>query len=238
MIKLSLIIPCFNEALNIPLLLKRCGEVISEENIEVIIVDNGSTDDTNKVLNNIAHKYPFIVRVRLKKNLGYGHGIITGLQNASGEIVGWTHADMQTDPADVLSGLSFFMNSDNPQNVFVKGKRYGRPYLDTIFTIGMSLFETVLLRKGMWDINSQPTLFHKDFFLSWVSPPYDFSLDLYAYFLAKKRKLSIKRFDVYFGKRAHGLSNWNISFAGKMKFIKRTLHYSFNLRKRFKNDNA
>jgi glycosyltransferase involved in cell wall biosynthesis len=235
---LSLVIPCFNEAQNLPLLIKRCSEVVSNNQIEVIIVDNGSTDDTDLVLNSLAPQYPFLVRVKVKKNKGYGNGIISGLKKSSGQILGWTHADMQTDPADVLKGLEFFKNSDNPQNIFVKGKRYGRPLLDTFFTIGMSLFETVLLRKAMWDINSQPTLFHRDFFLSWLSPPNDFSLDLYAYFLAKKTNLKVKRFRVYFGKRAHGVSHWNISIAGKIKFIKRTLNYSFNLRKMLKKKNA
>ena len=236
--RFSLVIPCFNEAQNIPLLLDRCCEVITDDQIEIIIVDNGSTDDTHKVLNSLSPQYPFIERVRVKKNEGYGNGIIAGLKKSSGEIIGWTHADMQTDPADVLKALEFFKNSNNPQKIFVKGKRYGRPLLDVFFTIGMSLFETILLRKAMWDINSQPTLFHRDFFSSWSSPPNDFSLDLYAYFLAKKTKLSVKRFKVYFGERAHGVSHWNISISGKIKFIKRTLNYSFNLRKRIKIDNA
>ena len=49
----------------------------------------------------------------------------------------------------------------------------------------MSLFETLLLRTRLWDINAQPTMFHRDFFASWDRPPHDFSLDLYAYYGAK-----------------------------------------------------
>ncbi len=236
--KLSLIIPCFNESKNIPLLLKRCNEIISSDQIEIIIVNNGSTDDTDEVLNSFSDKFPFLKRVTVQNNQGYGHGIIAGLKKASGEIIGWTHADLQTDPADALKGLRIFDISNNPKKLFVKGRRYGRPFIDIFFTIGMSFFETILLRKLMWDINSQPTLFHREFFLSWSSPPDDFSLDLYAYFLAKKTKFKVKRFKVYFGKRAHGTSHWNISFTSKIKFIKRTLSYSFSLRKKMKSDNA
>ena len=86
----------------------------------------------------------------------------------------------------------------------------------------------------MWDINAQPTMFHRKFFLTWNMPPKDFSLDLYAYYMAKKSRLEVKRFPVVFAERAHGVSNWNISFISKYHFIKRTLLYSFDLQKRMR----
>ena len=95
----------------------------------------------------------------------------------------------------------------------------------------MSLFETLLLRTLMWDINAQPTIFHRSFFQTWLQPPKDFSLDLYAYFLAKNSNMEVKRFPVKFSKRLHGVSNWNMNLAGKYKFIKRTLSYSFMLKR-------
>ncbi len=50
MIKLSLVVPCFNESSSLPLLIQRCNEVISKRNdIEVLIVDNGSTDNITVV---------------------------------------------------------------------------------------------------------------------------------------------------------------------------------------------
>ena len=233
---LSLVIPCFNESKNIPLLLNRCSEVVSDDMIEIILVDNGSTDDTSNVLDSLESKFPFLVRVRVEENNGYGHGILAGLEKASGKIIGWTHADMQTDPGDALKGLYLFQKSENPKELFLKGKRYGRPIIDLVFTIGMSVFETILLRKLMWDINAQPTMFHRDFYLSWSSPPDDFSLDLYAYFMAKKARLKVIRFPVLFSERIHGSSHWNINFSSKIKFIKRTLSYSINLSRRMKHN--
>ena len=235
MIKLSLVIPCYNESKNLPLLLNRCKEVAErDDNIEFVIVDNGSTDDTSLVLDKLALNLDYITRVKVETNQGYGHGILAGLGEATGEFLGWSHADMQTDLADALKGLDLFRNTIEPEQLFVKGKRHSRPIADTFFTMGMSIFETFLLRRLMWDINAQPTIFHRKFFLIWDSPPNDFSLDLYAYFLAKKTKLVIKRFPVLFGKRAYGVSNWNINFASKYRFIKRTLVYSFSLHRKMK----
>ena len=235
MTRLSIIIPCYNESKNLPLLISRCKEVANKENnIEIIIVDNGSNDDTSLVLDKLTSNLTFITRVEIEMNQGYGHGILAGLAAATGEILSWTHADMQTDLGDALKGLEFFQRSHKPELLFIKGKRYGRSIVDTIFTIGMSIFETLLLRKFMWDINAQPTMFHRKFFLTWNMPPKDFSLDLYAYYMAKKSRLVVKRFPVVFAERAHGVSNWNVSFISKYHFIKRTLLYSFGLQKRMR----
>ena len=224
----SLIIPCFNEAKNLPILISRCKDLIEKYPVEIILVDNGSTDNSSMLI----AKYPFIKLVKVKKNEGYGNGILEGLHNASGEILAWTHADLQTDPNDLMRGLELVLASTNPQKLFLKGRRYGRSFFDVIFTFGMSLFETLLLQKLMWDINAQPTIFHKSFFQTWQKPPNDFSLDLYVYFMAKKSKLVIKRFPVKFSKGLHGTSDWNTSLLGKYKFIKRTLSYSFNLKRK------
>ena len=232
--KVSLIIPCYNESKSIPKLLESCQTAFEEQDVEVIIVDNGSTDNTQEVLSDILANYSFIKLVTVKENIGYGDGILQGLNSASGEIIGWTHADLQTNPADINSALTFFEQSNNIEAIFVKGDRYGRSIIDVFFTIGMALFESMLMRTWMWDINAQPTLFHKSFFESWVEPPNDFSLDLFAYFTAKKKGLIIKRFPVSFSERMYGVSSWNISWSNKYKFIKRTLQFSFLLNQRLK----
>jgi glycosyltransferase involved in cell wall biosynthesis len=190
-------------------------------------VDNGSTDATPYVLQELLPLYPGCRSIRVDRNQGYGYGILEGLRAARGDILGWTHADMQTDPKDVLVGIRLF--ESNGQPLFVKGMRYGRPFMDVLFTVGMSVFETVLLRKRLWDINAQPTLFTRCFYESWSTPPHDFSLDLYAYYMAKKQAVKIQRFPVQFGERAHGVSHWNINYAAKIKFIRRTVYYSLKL---------
>lgn len=229
--RFSLVIPCYNEAANLPLLLDRCKTLISSD-VEVILVDNGSTDDSAQVLQQLLVQYKGARSVRVEKNQGYGFGILAGLKAATGEILGWTHADMQTDPQDALQGLALF--EKHGLNIFVKGQRYGRPFADVIFTLGMSIFETLLLTKPLWDINAQPTLFSRSFFESWQDPPSDFSLDLYAYYQARCKGLSVYRFPVKFGERAHGVSHWNINWGAKWKFIRRTIEFSFKLRNKEK----
>lgn len=231
--KFSLIIPCYNEAANLPLVLERCKSLVSHPGCEVILVDNGSTDQSAQVLEQLLPQYPGCRSIRVIQNQGYGFGILSGLRASQASILGWTHADMQTDPVDTIKGLRFF--EEHGEAVFVKGLRYGRPYFDTVFTVGMSFFESALLGTFMWDINAQPTMFSRVFFETWRDAPHDFSLDLYAYYMAQMRHLKIQRFPVRFAKRAHGNSHWNIDFASKRKFIQRTINYSLTLRRKLHN---
>jgi glycosyltransferase involved in cell wall biosynthesis len=235
-VKLSLIIPCYNEAANLPLLLDRCASLQGID-IEIILVDNGSSDNSPQVLQTLLPNYPHCRSVRVPINRGYGFGILYGLKVARGEFLAWTHADLQTDPKDVLRGLAIFEEIGNASagscnDIYVKGQRINRPFADIVFTVGMSIFETLLLRTKLLDINAQPNMFSRKFFESWVNPPHDFSLDLFVYFTARNQGLPVYRFPVEFGKRAHGASHWNVNWMAKMKFIRRTIDFSLELKKR------
>ena len=231
--KLSIVIPCYNEAKSIPLILERFSNVIDRKDIEVILINNGSTDNSSLILDEWLPKYSFARSVNIDINEGYGFGIITGLRVAVGEFVGYTHADMQTDPADLLKALDLIEKRDNPENFYVKGNRIGRPLFDQFFTKGMSLFESIYLGTNLWDINAQPNIFHNSFFNSIKEHcPKDFSLDLYLLYTAKKKGLMVIRFDVIFPERLHGVSTWNTGLSAKWKFIKRTFEFSTRLKKR------
>lgn len=231
-IKLSLVIPCFNEIKNLPELIGACERLYSsEKNIEIIIVENGSTDGSAKKLKSFAEKIDWLKVVYIKKNIGYGHGVKAGLTVACGDVIGWTHADQQTKIEDALVGLKLFEQSD--EEIFVKGIRKGRPVIDQIFSIGMSVFEYFLLGLWLKEINAQPTMFPKGFRDHILSGPDDFSIDLFAIFIAKSFGIKVRRFDVLFPARVHGVSSWNNGLLSKVKFIKRTIAYSVQLKKRF-----
>lgn len=229
--KLSLVIPCYNEAANLPLLVERCRPLVAAGDIDVVLVDNGSTDDSPAVLASLLTEPNAVRTIRVERNQGYGFGIVSGLRAATGDVLAWTHADLQTNPTDAETAFDMFRRSDAPDTLFVKGARYGRPVADRVFTAGMTAFETLLTGKVMRDINAQPTMFHRSFFDAWQTPPDDFSLDLYAYWLAKRRKLAVRRFPVRFGARAHGVSHWNTGMAARAKFIRRTVDFSLRLRR-------
>jgi glycosyltransferase involved in cell wall biosynthesis len=236
--KLSIVIPCYNEEKNIPLILARLEKIINDkENIEVVLVDNGSTDNTAVVLRQelTQEKYKFARVVTVQKNIGYGHGIMSGLRAANGNILAWTHADMQTDPADVIRAYDEFLKINKPDSTIIKGRRINRRFGSWAFTFGMSCIASTVLMKKLYDINAQPKLFAHSFLANMKNPPDDFSLDLYLLYQARQLNYNIQTIPVHFGKRIHGESRWAFSFSSRYKTILRSIKYIFALRKKVKN---
>src|SRR3972149_1424894 len=129
-IQLSVVVPCYNEEKNLPLLVRRFKEILPAGlDVEVILVDNGSTDNSNELMGSFARKHPFLRPVHVKKNIGYGFGIWSGLKKAKGEYVCWTHGDMQTDADDTIKAYNLIREQKEPKRCFVKGKRRGRPFV-------------------------------------------------------------------------------------------------------------
>jgi glycosyltransferase involved in cell wall biosynthesis len=232
--KLSIVLPCYNEAGNVPLIVARLRELLRDRSdIEVILVNNGSKDNSAEVLaKELADPALAFIRVEhVKVNQGYGFGIMSGLRAARGEFLAWTHADMQTDPADVLKGFDKLLAARDPQNAFLKGRRIARNPLDAFFTFGMSCISSACLGLWLHDINAQPKMFSRRFYETLKSPPDDFSLDLYVYYLARKSGMEFLIQPVDFAKRRHGEAKGGGTMAGKWRLIKRTWAYIFKLRR-------
>ncbi len=228
--KLSIVIPCYNEVDDIPKLLERFARVIDDYDIEVIIIDNGSVDGTSQLLNKLLPQYSFAKTLRIEKNQGYGFGILAGLKMATGDFLGWAHIDLQTDPFDVINAYRLLQVHNFATDLFVKGRRKGRSIFDEFFTFGMSSFESLYLSTPLWDINGQPTIFHRSFFDSWHNPPHDFSLNLYSYFMAREKSLNVVRFNIIFAKSFYK-QTFRQRFVAKWRGTKRTLIFSKQLKK-------
>ncbi|HMU94272.1 MAG TPA: glycosyltransferase family 2 protein [Anaerolineales bacterium] len=101
---LSLVVPVYNEQDNLPLLFEAINKVMPTMNRtwEVILVDDGSQDNSLAVLNEYAKKDFAHVRViSFRRNFGQTAAIAAGLDYAQGEIIVLLDADMQNDPADI-----------------------------------------------------------------------------------------------------------------------------------------
>lgn len=223
---LGIVIPCYNEAENIPKLIERCKFAIERVDCEFLLVDNGSTDSTSEIFDSLG-PISGIKFMSLKDNQGYGGGILAGLNALANQFVGWTHADLQTDPLDIEQ---FELIPDVPKQ-FLKGTRRKRKFADQFFTSGMSASMSLLFLTRLSDINAQPTLVSRDLFENWHLPPTDFSLDLYAYVAAKHESAYIRRYPVDFSGRYAGNSKWNNGLRARIKMIQRTITYAKKLRR-------
>ena len=204
----SLVIPCYNEEGNISKLVESCAEFLKTDNIELILVNNGSNDKTKEIIIKHSNLNPNIKLVDVKENIGFGNRVYQGLKNSKNEILAYTHADLQTDPNDVLNGLKLFNN----ENDFIKGSRVDKiknewSLFNIFISFSMTIFTSIVMRTYMNDIHAQPVIFHKKFFASLNYYPKDFMFDVWLFYKAKKLDLRILRFPVIFNK--------NMRFSGK-----------------------
>ena len=96
---LSCVLPCRNEAQNLDQLLPRLRQVLASlvSHWEVILVDDGSTDDTPQVLARWTHEHG-VCAIQLSRNFGKEAALTAGLQAARGEVVLMMDADLQHQP--------------------------------------------------------------------------------------------------------------------------------------------
>ena len=109
--KLSVIIPCFNEEKTLKVIVER---VLSFKDIEkeIIIVDDCSTDSSKLIISELSNSHSNIKGVYLEKNSGKGSALKKGFELVSGDIVLIQDADLEYDPKDYSALIKPFKNTD------------------------------------------------------------------------------------------------------------------------------
>jgi glycosyltransferase involved in cell wall biosynthesis len=103
MIHLSVVLPVFNEAANLPALHEALTSVLDElgTTYEVIYVDDGSVDGSFATLRRLAGKAPHVRLIRLRRNYGQTAAISAGIAAAAGDLLCVLDSDLQNDPRDI-----------------------------------------------------------------------------------------------------------------------------------------
>lgn len=101
---LSIIVPLFNEAESIPELFRWISKVMAENRFsyELIFIDDGSTDDSWKIIEKIKADNPEIVKgIKFRRNYGKSPALFCGFEMAQGDIVVTMDADLQDSPEEI-----------------------------------------------------------------------------------------------------------------------------------------
>ena len=235
---ISIVIPCYNESNSIPILFQKAQYITSHYDIEILLLDNGSNDNTWELMQSaeLNNKIRFI---RIKQNRGYGYGIKFALKYASSKYIGWTHADLQTDLFDIVIAYEKIklesLKKNNQDLLAIKGVRYGRRLSEELISNGMSSIAKFLFFPWKtFEINAQPSIYHKSIKSHLSKFPDDYNFDIYAYLLSFRLKFKQIRFPVLFPSRTYGKSHWNINSVSKLFFIFNTLRFILKMYCKFR----
>jgi dolichol-phosphate mannosyltransferase len=120
---ISIIAPVFNEETNITIFYQRCIGVFSniQNKYEIIFVDDGSSDNTLKILKELASKDKNIRIISFSRNFGHQSAITAGLDFAEGDAVVIIDSDLQDPPELISQMIAEWKN--NYQFVYAKSKK-------------------------------------------------------------------------------------------------------------------
>ncbi len=156
---ISVIIPFYNEAKSLPILVERLINQLDrlKKAYEIILVDDGSDDNFQFSIFNFQ---PNIKLVKHRKKLGKGKALKTGIDNSQGEVIVFMDGDLQDDPKDIHR----FLEKIDENYDFVNGIRANRQEnsLVKIYSKTAFWFLKTFLRSPFTDINCGFKVFKKE----------------------------------------------------------------------------
>ena len=146
--KISVIVPAYNEAVNVPSLVEEFDKFIKKhKNYEVILVDDGSEDGTSEIAKE--HKRPYLKIIQHKRNRGKTHAILSGTKVAKGKIIVIFDADLQFDPDDIPKLIKLISNGADIATGWKQG-HYDKKFVSNIY----NFWARHLFQLNIHDMNS------------------------------------------------------------------------------------
>ena len=232
--KYSILVPCYNEADNIQNLVARLTPLQKGHDVEIVLIENGSKDDSRAYLKaHVENQYPDLQVVYVDENQGYGYGLQQGIKAAKGDYIGWIHADLQMPPERLTAFFDAVENSSAGADLFLKAHRTNRTAYELFFTWGQAVFSTLLFGKKMYDVAAVPLMFSRNLLsrLPVDDMPNDFSIDIYLYWKALCFGCSIVRPDIRIEARQGGDSSWNQGLSSRIRQSRRIISDSIQMKK-------
>lgn len=144
--ELSIVMPTYNSALFIEEVIAAFTTTIKDIDFEIIIINDGSSDETNAICNKLSSKHAIIKYIQLSKNVGEYNAVICGLHYATGEYIAIVDDDLQNPPAELIK-LYNRIKSSNSEVVYSSYKEKKYPLWRKIMSYGFNIITTILFLK-------------------------------------------------------------------------------------------
>ncbi len=199
--KIHIFIPAYNAQNHLEKVLDRMDEACWQRVSQLVVINDGSSDDTAKVISSLENKYPKLQCLENPKNLGYGETVKIGLKSAldgEGDYIVCLHADGQYPPEYILEMVDFAEEHklDIVQGSRMKGKmalQGGMPLYKYVAGKILCLLENWVFKLSLSDYHSGFLCYSKKTLqvipFKSLSHSFDFDLEMIA--AARKNGLSI-----------------------------------------------
>ncbi|MBL8230826.1 MAG: glycosyltransferase family 2 protein [Bryobacterales bacterium] len=224
--KISLVVPCYNEEDGLRNMVYRLVEAMQVNQVpcELVLVDNGSTDNTGHEIDEmLAEGYP-IRKVTVRVNQGYGYGVLCGLAACEGDYVGFLCADEQVDAADVARLCRVALRSPSKRLYKVRRRFRMESFARQVVSFSYNLLARLVFGDlGSGDLNGNPKLFPRSSYEQMNLLSNDWFLDAEVMIKARKLGLAVFELNVFSQMRAEGTSNVKPSTC--WEFLKNLAYY-------------
>jgi glycosyltransferase involved in cell wall biosynthesis len=143
-VDVSVLVPAKDEAANLPLFLEQAAAAFqtADATFEVIVIDDGSTDETWAVLGRLVDQYPFVRRVRHRRQRGIADALRTGYLQARGDVLVFYPADLQYKPEDIPRLVAPILAGESDMVTGYKQGKYEKAFVSRVYNrLSRLLFE-------------------------------------------------------------------------------------------------
>ncbi len=204
--KFSIIVPARNEAENLKILLPRLERALASFDCEIVVVDNGSTDDSVSTITELKKSVPGL-RLVSEPIAGYGRAVLAGLRNARGEILAIIRADNQERPEDLAMMCDLFLKQKLDLLKAVRKSRVSDGFRRIVISkVYNTLFQTIF-NSHIKDINATPKIFTRAFYERASLESLDWFIDPEIVIKAEYFKCAIGEVEIEYLPRLKGRSN-------------------------------
>jgi glycosyltransferase involved in cell wall biosynthesis len=144
-VDVSVLVPAKDEAENLPLFMELAAEAFANSpavRFEVVVVDDGSADDTWAVLQRLQHQYPFLRSVRHRSRRGIADALRTGYLHSRGPVLVFYPADLQFKPEDIPRLVAPILDDQADMVTGFKEGKYEKAFVSGIYNkLSRTLFD-------------------------------------------------------------------------------------------------
>jgi len=134
-VDISVLVPAKDEALNLPEFLEQCADTLdpAEFSYEVIVVDDGSRDESRAVLADLATKYPFLRVVTHRRQRGIADALQSAAAVAAGDVFVFYPADLQYHPEDIPTLVAPILAGEADIVTGTKQGKYDKAFVSRVY---------------------------------------------------------------------------------------------------------